>query len=165
MRFKLIKTSRFLTILRPATIVLIFLPLIIGHKHFKPLIITAWELFCLGSYLLQKFVFKRYKIVGCIELTSDSIKIENQEIRRIIPFSNTSHVSIYYSSYKNQPTKGTLSPYFNLSFEEGIGEILIQEDEHKMKLFYLSENKEDYGRLEKLVNGFREDGISINLST
>ena len=164
MKIKLIKISRFLTVLRPITIVLIFIPIIIGYRHFKPYVITIWEFFCLISYFIQKYVIKRYKIVGYIEFNEDFIMIEDQEINKDIHLSEISNVSIYYYGYKGQPTKGTLTPYYNLSFDEGIGEIRIMQVEGlKIRLFYLSENKEDYDRLERLINSYKEKGLSIYL--
>ncbi len=75
MKIKLIKISAFLTLLRPLSILLIFL--IFPFKaHLGELFVTISTTIFLGSYLLLTFVIKRYSFAGYLTILSDKIDVQ-----------------------------------------------------------------------------------------
>ncbi len=157
MKIKLIKISRLIALLKPISILLIFLSFPFT-AHIGENIVTICTIIFLGTYLFLTFVIRKYGIVGYIVITNDNIVIEYLNKQTIICLDKEVIITLKYSGYKGQPAKGTGTPLFNLAFEDGIGKLIINDNVQEYQYKFLIESKNDLLKIEKLseknTNGF-----------
>jgi hypothetical protein len=162
MSFKLIRVSKLLTALRFITILLCIAPVFVLEHIKDNKYIGIWILICLLFFLIQLIFIRRYKTIGKIDFQSSSIRIEissNKDFLNIKDYE----ITIEYNGYKGRPTKGTYTPLLSLSFDEGIGTIVLKGFNKKFQYSFLSERRQDLLQLNKIISDYIDQGVKINL--
>lgn len=156
--FKLIYINKFLSLLRPITFVLAFLPLFFVKNMYSSFI-SVWILFFMIMFFIQLFLVKRYKIIGTIKITEVKIEIlhNNEGILSFFP-SDKLRLFIRINGFRGESTQ-----ILFITFSEGIGRLEIYNDNNRFKFDILAE-KSFYKNLVEILNMYKQKGVCIDLS-
>ncbi len=162
MKVNLIRISRFITFLKPISIILFFSPLPF-IKYIPDLAVTIWGSFFMGLYLLLVFAIKRYEIIGLFNIDSSLISIEINKVKEKIIYDKKVNITFIYSGYRGQPAKRTGTPYLNLAFEDGVGKIILEYNNQKIVYNFLLQSKEELIKLNKIKELCQNPNLTITL--
>lgn len=163
MSFKLVSISKVLTALRIITILSCFVPVLFLERIKDDKYVKIWMLACLLFFVFQLIFIRRYKIIGKINLQSDSIETEINGHKDFVNNIMDYEITIEYKGYKGGPTKGTYTPLLSLSFDEGIGHITLKGFNENIKYSFLSEKQKDLSKLIESISVYKTKGVKINL--
>ncbi|PKP11537.1 MAG: hypothetical protein CVU09_01530 [Bacteroidetes bacterium HGW-Bacteroidetes-4] len=162
---KLIKISKVLTLLRPATIIIALAPLFLIEKiellkgtNFDGI----WMLIWLFIFVVQIKTIKRFNVIGQIRITQNNITITfDNKYTRLINITENLKISMNYKGYKGEDDKYNIMqiPLFK---REGIGHIEILTNNVMYKYSFVAQEK-CAKRLAKFAEIYKQQGVEFNI--
>ena len=129
LRYSIVENSKSKGIKKGVTIIIVFTSLIIilislGNVFTSnPLILVFVSLFLIIAYVVFEDSFKTYKVIGYIELTSNSITIKKESESLVLEIWNINYLDFEYEGYHGSDSGGGIDGS-TIASNDGTGNLL-----------------------------------------